>query len=113
MSSSKKTKASNGLYYKSNEKHSLGKSGRKAGETFGIEPQNSLELFNNSVPSIKKPTHRYTCDELTKTLHRFFSNSDGTEWHWSGATNQGAVSLKGDDVPNDIKKLFNLKKKGW
>lgn len=51
---SEKNKASNGLYYKSNEKHSLGKSGRKAGEAFGIEPKNSLELFNNLVPSIKK-----------------------------------------------------------
>jgi hypothetical protein len=28
--------------------------------------------------------------------------STTTEWHWSGATNQGAASLKGDDAQMQI-----------
>ncbi len=49
-----------------------------------------------------------------KTLHRFFkSNNEGTEWHWSGSTNQGANSLRSKDVPKDILKAFGMKAKGW
>lgn len=105
-----KTVASNGLTYKSNPKHTLGQPGNRPDA--GIEPRNSLELFGKSVPSTQKMGHRYTFDKSTNTLHRFFSDGHGV-WHWSGSTNQGANSLKGSEVPNDIKNLFHLPKKGW
>ena len=69
-------------------------------------------MFEESVPSTTKPNQRYTYDESTGTLHRFFNDGNGT-WHWSGSTNQGSNSLKGTDVPNDIKNTFGLPKKGW
>lgn len=78
----------------------------------GIEPSNSLDLFADSVPSTKKTNQRFTYDNDTNTLHRFF-NDNNDVWHWSGSTNQGANSLRGNQVPNDKKNLFNLPKKGW
>ena len=105
-----KTKASNGLDYQSNPKHTPGQPGNR--NNAGIEPQNSLDLFGDSIQSTNKPNQRYTYDESTGTLHRFFNDGNGT-WHWSGSTNQGQNSLTGADVPNDIKKIFNLPKKGW
>ncbi|MEZ3422378.1 MAG: hypothetical protein K1W39_01540 [Lachnospiraceae bacterium] len=105
-----KTKAKNGLFYKSNPKHTPGQSGNR--HNAGVEPRNSLELFENSVSSADKPDARFTYDKETKTLHRFFN--DGIDsWHWSGSTNQGSNSLKRQNVPKDIQKKFNLKKKGW
>ena len=73
---SEKTKASNGLDYQSNPKHTPGQPGNRPNA--GIEPQNSLELFDNSVQSTKKPTQRYAYDESTAILHRFFNNGNGT-----------------------------------
>ena len=105
-----KTRASNGLDYQSNPKHTPGQAGSRPNA--GIEPKNSLELFEESVESVDKPDQRYTYDETTGTLHRFFNDGNGT-WHWSGSTNQGENSLRSSDVPSDIKNLFNLRKKGW
>ena len=55
---------------------------------------------------------RYSYDESTGILHRFFNSGDGT-WHWSGSTNQGANSLQSKDIPIDIRRIFNMPKKGW
>ena len=63
-------KATNGLNYKSNPKHTQGQPGNRPNA--GIEPKNSFELFEKSQPSTIKPNQRYTYDKLTKTLHRFF-----------------------------------------
>lgn len=105
-----KTTASNGLDYQSNPKHTPGQPGNRPNA--GIEPKNSLDLFGESTPSTLKLNQRYTFDRETNTLHRFFEDGNGN-WHWSGSTNQGANSITGSQVPNDIKKLFNLPKKGW
>ena len=78
----------------------------------GIEPSNSLELFENSIESPVRPDVRFAYDELTGTLHRFFNDGNGV-WHWSGSTNQGRNSLTGDEIPIDIKRLFKLRRKGW
>ena len=104
----------NGLTYKSNPKHTRGQPGNRPNA--GIEPRNSFELFENSrVSTMGKG--RYTYEESTKTVHRFFSNAEGTEWHWCGSTNQGANSLRSIDIPKDILKAFKnefgLKLKGW
>ena len=106
-----KTKASNGLDYQSNPKHTPGQPGNRPNA--GIEPKNSLDLFGESVPSTSKPNQRFTYDAETSTLHRFYNDGNGT-WHWSGSTNQGANStITGSQVPNDIKNIFGLPKKGW
>ena len=105
-----KVRAGNGLDYKSNPKHTPGHQGFKPDA--GIEPKNSLELFEKSVASTRKPNQRFTFDSETNTLHRFFNDGNGT-WHWSGSTNQGVNSITGDQVPNDIKNYFGLPKKGW
>ena len=105
-------KASNGLGYKSNPKHTPGQPGNRPNA--GTEPRDSFELFGDSTPSNKNPRQRYTYEKSTGTLHRFSpTENDGSLWHWSGSTNQGPNSLKGSQVPNDIKNLFHLPKKGW
>lgn len=105
-----KTTASNGLDYQSNPKHTPGQPGNRPNA--GIEPGNSLELFEESIPSTKYPNQRYAYDETTNTLHRFYNDGNDV-WHWSGSTNQGVNSLQGNSVPNDIKNAFDLPKKGW
>lgn len=105
-----KTIAANGLEYKSNPKHTPGETGFRADA--GIEPKNSLELFEQSVASTSKQNQRFTYDEKMGILHRFFEDGNGV-WHWSGSTHQGINSLNGNQVPNDIKRLFNLPRKGW
>lgn len=105
-----KTKANNGLFYKSNEKHTLKQMSNR--HNAGIEPRNSLKLFENSVASTKKPNIRFTYDKVTSTLHRFFFDGVDT-WHWSGSTNQGVNSITSSQVPIDIIRLFNLPRKGW
>ena len=105
-----KTKASNGLDYQSNPKHTPGEPGNRPNA--GVEPKNSLELFEDSAQSPQKPNQRYTYDKTTNTLHRFFNDGNGT-WHWSGSTNQGSNSLVRSEVPNDIIKSFGLPQKGW
>ena len=108
----KRTTASNGLDYESNTKHTPGQPGNRPDA--GIEPKNSLDLFGESTPSTKNPKQRYTYEKSTDTLHRFSqTDTNGNLWHWSGSTNQGKNSLTGSQVPNDIKNLFNLRKKGW
>ena len=107
-----KKRASNGMDYESNTKHTPGGSGNRPDA--GIEPRNSFELFEQSQPSTEKPGQRYTYDQSTDTLHRFFnSGGDGNTWHWSGSTNQGSNSLPASKVPTDIKRMFNLPGKGW
>ena len=104
------TTASNGLSYRSNSKHTLGEAGNRANA--GIEPSNSLELFGKSIPSSKNSNVRFAYDDTTKTLHRFFGDDNGI-WHWSGATNQGRNSLSQRDVPIEIIRIYDLKRKGW
>ena len=91
-------------------KHTLGEAGNRANA--GIEPSNSLELFGKSIPSSKNSNVRFAYDDTTKTLHRFFGDDNGI-WHWSGATNQGRNSLSQRDVPIEIIRIYNLKRKGW
>ena len=58
-----------------------------------------------------QPNQRYTYDADTNTLHRFYNGGNGI-CHWSDSTNQGANSINGSQVPNDIKNIFDLPKKG-
>ena len=107
--------ATNGLRYRSHSKHTPGQAGNRRNAS--IEPRNSLDLFESSIPSSKNPNVRFTFDQNTKTLHRFFDNENG-QWHWSGSrnfSNPGAnpPPLTSGQIPIDIKREFNLPRKGW
>ncbi|WP_406851344.1 hemagglutinin repeat-containing protein [Herbaspirillum huttiense] len=97
--------ARNGLRYKSNSKHTTGSAGnyKKA----GIEPQNSLDLFNSSIETSNKGT-RLTLDK-EGNIHRFFDDNTGT-YHWSGSTADKKVPLTIDELrqsglSRDLRKL--------
>ena len=73
-------KANNGLTIESNSKHTLGGTGNRPNA--GIEPKDSLKLFESSVEGGKK---RYAIDSEGRS-HQFNSNKEGDRWHWAGRT---------------------------
>ena len=79
------------------------------GYYYDVEADRLMKL---KVIKTSKPNQRFTFDTETNTVHRFYNDGNGV-WHWSGSTNQGANSLTGIQVPNDIKNILNLPKKGW
>lgn len=102
--------ASNGLNYKSNPKHTLGGDGNRANA--GIEPKNSIDIFESSIPSSKVYNNkevRYGVDDVGG-VHRF----EGTngEFHWNGSTGDLRNPLNKSDIPNDIKKQLGVGGKG-
>ncbi|WP_240153692.1 VENN motif pre-toxin domain-containing protein, partial [Erwinia amylovora] len=106
----KATTAQNGLVYKSNPKHTPGQQSNRPNA--GIEPQNSLEIFEKSIPSTKKYGNkevRYAIDQ-NGSVHRF----EGTngEYHWNGSTGDKKNPLNKNDIPNEVKKQLGLSGKG-
>lgn len=102
------TKASNGLVYQSNSKHTLGGEGNRPNA--GIEPKNSLTIFENSVPlTIKGREHkaRYALDS-DGNVHRFSPDNTGG-YHWSGSSADQRNKL---ELPNDVKAALR-KQEGW
>jgi len=100
--------AENGLMYKSNSKHTLGMPGNRLDA--GIEPMNSLELFNSSIQLGKK---RYALDG-NGNVNQFAYSNDGT-WHWagrSGLDQPAPQQLKRDAIQSDIIRQFGLPAKG-
>ncbi len=101
-------KTSNGFVYQSNSKHTLGGVGNRPNA--GIEPKNSLFLFENSVPlTIKGKEHkaRYTIDS-NGDIHRFSPDNTGG-FHWSGSTADPKNKL---ELPNDVRAALR-KQEGW
>ena len=95
-------KASNGIVYQSNGKHTPGQNGYH--RNAGTEPANSIQLFfGKSMENGKK---RYALDEKGE-VHQFTNTNDGT-WHWSGSTGDASVPIKKSDIPNAVKKQFGL-----
>jgi filamentous hemagglutinin len=84
-----KVTASNGLGYKSNSKHTSGGSGNNP--KAGIEPPNSLELFNNSIPASGDSKKRFTVDS-NGHVHQFTDSNDGS-FHWAGSTSDARSPL--------------------
>jgi filamentous hemagglutinin len=84
-----KVTASNGLGYKSNSKHTLG--GSSNNPKAGIEPPNSLELFNNSIPASGDSKKRFTVDSHGH-VHQFTDSNDGS-FHWAGSTSDARSPL--------------------
>nr|WP_249033192.1 hypothetical protein [Tenebrionicola larvae] len=101
-------KASNGLVYQSNSKHTLGGLGNRPNA--GIEPKNSLSLFENSISLTvkgKESKARYTMDS-NGDIHRFSPDNTGG-FHWSGSTADPKNKL---ELPNDIRAALR-KQEGW
>jgi filamentous hemagglutinin len=102
--------ASNGLGYKSNPKHTLGGDGNRGNA--GIEPPNSLELFNNSIPAPGNSNKRYAVDS-NGHVHQFtYENTGSNNYHWAGSTADTRSPLSLSDIPSPIKREFNLPMKG-
>lgn len=91
----------------SNPKHTLGGNGNR--KNAGIEPQNSFNLFEESV-SIKingeEQTARYTKDK-NGDIHRF-SYDNVSSYHWSGST----ADKNKLDLNNQVKAALR-KQHGW
>ena len=90
-------KANNGLIIESNPKHTLGGTGNRPNA--GIEPKDSLKLFESSVEGGKK---RYAIDSEGR-IHQFNSNKEGDRWHWAGRTGKDQ-RVEQQINPSDINK---------
>ncbi|MCX2545953.1 hemagglutinin repeat-containing protein [Pseudomonas sp. COW5] len=99
-----RTPANNGLTYKSNPKHTYNMPGNNTNA--GIEPKNSLALFETSIQEGKK---RYSLDDKGN-VHQFTDGNDGT-WHWAGSTGDVKAPLNKANIPTAVKKAFGLKGK--
>lgn len=98
--------ANNGLVYKSNPKHTLGQQGNRPNA--GIEPKNSLELFEQSIPGTKQYPNkkvRFAVDSQGN-IHRF----EGTngQYHWNGSTGD-KNALTSDQVPSAVQKQLGVR----
>uniref|UniRef100_UPI0038BC57E6 hemagglutinin repeat-containing protein n=1 Tax=Caballeronia glebae TaxID=1777143 RepID=UPI0038BC57E6 len=97
--------AGNGLQVQSNPKHTPGMSGNN--KNAGTEPDNSLELFNNSVPG--KSNSRYAIDE-SGNINRY--SSDGNVvYHWSGSTGDSKTPLDVSSIPIGVRRDLGFKGK--
>ncbi|MBS9444366.1 hypothetical protein [Photorhabdus heterorhabditis] len=101
--------ANNGLVYKSNPKHTLGGDGNR--RNAGIEPKDSLKLFENSIPSSKNYGNkevRFAKNEKGN-IHRF----EGTngEYHWNGSSGDIKNQLTSKQIPSDIQKKLGVRLK--
>ncbi len=103
------TVAANGLKIESNPKHTPGAAGSRPNA--GIEPKNSLSLFENSIAT-KDPKIRLAIDN-EGNIHRFFNSSkDGSgAYHWSGSTGDGKNALGNRELNGFNKELKQLRGK--
>lgn len=94
--------------YKSHSKHTKGMPGNRPDA--GIEPRDSLRLFEKSVQHGKK---RYAKDN-DGNIHQFNSNKEGTEWHWAGRTGKDQPEkqqLSTKDINNNVFNSLGISKK--
>ncbi|MFY3137464.1 hemagglutinin repeat-containing protein [Achromobacter xylosoxidans] len=101
------TIASNGLTYNSNPKHTPGQVGSRPNA--GVEPANSLAIFEKSIPSSKAYDNkevRFAADEFGN-VHRF----EGTNgiYHWNGSSGDAINPLKGYQIPGDVQKALGVR----
>jgi hypothetical protein len=100
------TKAKNGLNYQSNPKHTKGQLGNRPNA--GIEPRNSLELFEDSIAINSSANKgRYTMDSQGY-IHQFLPDNTGN-WHWAGSTADKKNPLRLDNST----KASLRKQEGW
>lgn len=98
-----KVTADNGLQVESNPKHTPGMPGNR--QNAGVEPKNSLELFNSSVPGEERV--RYAIDG-NGDINRFFDDGNGV-YHWTGSTGDKVNPLNVSKIPVSVKRELNFK----
>ncbi|WP_241584928.1 VENN motif pre-toxin domain-containing protein [Rosenbergiella epipactidis] len=98
------TVASNGSKVESNTKHTPGAQGFRPNA--GIEPRDSLDLFENSISLIGNKA-RYSMGN-DGSIHRYFPDNTGT-YHWSGSTGD----LKNPMQLDNKTKAQLRKQEGW
>ncbi|WP_454056108.1 hemagglutinin repeat-containing protein [Cupriavidus sp. Marseille-Q8015] len=97
--------ADNGLQIQSNSKHTAGMPGNRPNA--GIEPRNSLDLFNSSIPGGEKS--RYAID-AEGSINRFYSDGNGV-YHWSGSTGDAKAPLDVSSIPISVRRALSFKGK--
>lgn len=97
--------ADNGLQVQSNPKHTPGMSGNNPNAV--TEPNNSLELFNNSVQG--RGNSRYAIDE-NGNINRFSNDGNGV-YHWSGSTGDSKTPLDVSSIPIGVRRDLGFKGK--
>lgn len=98
-----KVTADNGLQVESNPKHTPGMQGNRPNA--GTEPNDSLDLFNSSIPSGDKT--RYAIDS-DGNINRFYSDGNGV-YHWTGSTGDARSPLDVSSIPIGIKRALGFK----
>lgn len=96
------------LDYQSHTKHTIGGASNRFNA--GIEPKDSLKLFEHSIPSGKK---RFAIDSEGR-IHQFNSDKDGTLWHWAGRTGKDQPrqqQLSTKHIENSVFKELGTSKK--
>ncbi len=99
--------ASNGLVYKSSPKHTPGQTASRINA--GVEPSNSIEIFENSISSTKKYSNkevRFATDEAGN-IHRFESTNG--IFHWNGSSGDAGNPLRSYQIPYEIQKILGVK----
>jgi filamentous hemagglutinin len=106
-----KTIAANGLKIESNTKHTLGQPGNRYDA--GIEPQNSLELFNKSIPDPTNPSIRWAVDE-SGGIHRFSGKGGDGTFHWNGSTSdiRNPLAARREIIPQVFLNMAKMARKG-
>ncbi|MBD2784148.1 VENN motif pre-toxin domain-containing protein [Xenorhabdus sp. DI] len=103
------TKANNGLTYQSNQKHTPGQFGNRPNA--GIEPRDSMRLFEQSIPSSKTYPNKEVRFSVDKdgNVHRF----EGTNgvYHWNGSSGDIKNPLTSKQVPSDVQKKLGVRLK--
>ncbi|MCT9189236.1 hypothetical protein KTH11_18640, partial [Acinetobacter baumannii] len=106
------TVAQNGLLYKSNPKHTPGGEGNRPNA--GIEPKNSLELFEKSISVSGDSSKRYSVDSKGN-IHQFtYEGAGSNTYHWAGRTGGDQNSqqiMKVNTIPNEVFKHFGINPK--
>ncbi|MDY0418042.1 hemagglutinin repeat-containing protein [Enterobacter sp. 170198] len=100
------TVAANGLVYKSNPKHTPGQPSNRPDA--GIEPKDSISLFEQSIPSTKQYPNkevRFAVDSQGN-VHRFVGTNG--EYHWNGST-ADKNALTSDQIPTSIQKQLGVR----
>lgn len=100
------TVAANGLVYKSNPKYTPGQPSNRPDA--GIEPKDSISLFEQSIPSTKQYSNkevRFAVDSQGN-VHRFVGTNG--EYHWNGST-ADKNALTSDQIPTSIQNQLGVR----
>ena len=100
----KPVEATNGLTYKSNPKHTSGYGGQNGNLDAGLEPLNSLQLFEKSVATTSQGSNKRFVVDANGVVNQF-SLTKGTTYHWSGTIKKSEYASK---IPSEVRKKLGV-----